>query len=301
MRLLTGIAALALVGAAAGYVLTRPLTVASGDIPDHGPDLENGALLFAAGGCASCHAAPGAEGDATLVLAGGQRIESDFGVFVVPNISSDPEAGIGGWTEAEFLSAMLHGTSPEGSHYYPAFPYTSYARMDPTDVLDLLAYLRTLPASDNVAPDHELGFPYNIRAGIGLWKARYLDPSPVMPVPDDPLVARGQALVEGIAHCGECHTPRDSFGGLDRSAWLAGAPNPNGPGNIPNITPHGDALTWSEGDIAYYLETGFTPDFDSVGGSMVPVVENLAKLPPEDRQAIAAYLKAVPPVPPADG
>lgn len=109
------------------------------------------------------------------------------------------------------------------------------------------------------------------------------------------LVERGRMLVEGAGHCGECHTPRDRFGGLLRERWLAGAPNPEGKGRIPNITPGGENISaWSAADIAYYLESGFTPEFDTVGGSMVAVQENMAKLSDEDRAAIAAYLLALP-------
>jgi mono/diheme cytochrome c family protein len=145
-----------------------------------------------------------------------------------------------------------------------------------------------------VAP-HTLGFPWSIRRGIGAWKRRYLDTEPMPPVASPTPVERGRRLVEGAGHCGECHTPRDRFGGLIRARWLAGAPNPDGKGRVPNITPGGDDISaWSAADIAYYLESGFTPDFDTVGGPMVAVQENMAKLTDEDRAAIAAYLKALP-------
>lgn len=267
--------------------------VPESSVPDHSPDLENGALLFALGGCASCHAAPGSD-DATL-LSGGLRIRSEFGVFVVPNISPDPDNGIGAWSAADFLSAMRLGTSPDGRHYYPAFPYTAYARMTDADLLDLLAHLRTLPASDTENAEHELAFPFSISRGVGLWKRLYLSEEPV--IGDEglsPAALRGRYLVEGPGHCAECHTPRDAFGGLDTAFWMAGGPNPNGDGRIPNITPA--RLTWSEDDLVYYLESGFTPDFNSAGGSMASVIENLAKLQAEDRIAIAAYLRSLPPL-----
>lgn len=162
------------------------------------------------------------------------------------------------------------------------------------DLLDLFAYLKTLPPSDVASQPHEMGFPFNISRGIGLWKMLNLDPSPVLADVSDPQVERGRYLVEGPGHCGECHTPRDAMGGLRYDAWLSGGPNPDGEGSIPNITPGG--LDWAASDIAYYLESGFTPDFDSAGGSMVSVIRNTSQLPAEDREAIAAYLKAVPPV-----
>ena len=193
---------------------------------------------------------------------------------------------------------MQAGVSPNGRHYYPSFPYTSYAKMRVEDVIDLKAFIDTLPAVEGLVADHSLGFPWSVRRGIGLWKRRYLDSAPVVSfqAPNDS-VARGQQLVEGAGHCGECHTPRDRLGGLQPSSWLAGAPNPEGAGTIPNITPAGKNIAaWSANDIAYYLESGFTPDFDTVGGSMVAVQENLAQLSGPDRAAIAAYLKAIPAV-----
>lgn len=164
------------------------------------------------------------------------------------------------------------------------------------DVMDLRAYLDTLPAVAGRVDDHELGFPWTWRRGVGAWKRRYLDTGAVVgDTSDDPLVERGRRLVEGAGHCGECHTPRDAFGGLVLGRWLAGAPSLEGAGSVPNITPAGEEIAnWSAADIAYYLESGFTPDFDTVGGTMVSVQENMAKLTPEDREAIAAYLKSIP-------
>ena len=290
-------------GLVAAWWLTRPLPMDAAVLPGHLPDAQAGAAVFLAGGCASCHATPvdgkRAEGDDKLILGGGLELDTPYGVFRVPNISPPPDDGIGGWTALDFVNAMQRGVAPDGTHYYPAFPYTSYARMDTRDVLDLKAYLDTLaPVAGKVA-DHSLGFPWRVRRGIGLWKRRYLDSSPVLHIePLDAQLARGRALVEGAGHCGECHTPRDAFGGPDLSRWLAGAPNPDGPGKVPNITPAGKNLsTWSAADIAYYLESGFTPEFDTVGSSMVAVQENMAELTAADRAAIAAYLRAVPPQP----
>lgn len=284
--------AAAVIGGAAGVWLSQPRPLGAEAVAGLEGDAARGETLFWAGGCASCHAAPEAEGEAKLVLAGGQRLASDFGTFVAPNISPDPEHGIGGWSDLDMVNAMLRGVSPSGRHYYPAFPYTSYARMSVQDVVDLKAFLDGLPASDADSADHEMGFPFTIRRGIGLWKRLYLDDGWVLEEAADPLVQRGRYLVEGPAHCGECHTPRDGFGGLDTARWMTGAPNPSGEGTIPSIAP-GD-LDWSATDIAYYLETGFTPEFDSAGGHMAKVVENMAQLPAEDRQAVAAYLKALP-------
>jgi mono/diheme cytochrome c family protein len=259
------------------------------------PDVKNGELVFSMSGCVSCHQKPGAKGADTLVLAGGLAINSPFGKFHVPNISPDEKAGIGGWTLAEFGNAVTRGVGPGGSHLYPSLPYGSYSRMTAKDVGDLFAYIKTLPKSDNVAPPHELGFPFNIRLALGGWKFLYFNDKPRVDLANaDAVVKRGQYIVEGPGHCGECHTPRDELGGFKPNMWLAGAPNPEGKGKIPNITPGGPIASWSEDDIASYLETGFTPDFDTVGGTMVEVQQNMAKLPKEDREAIAAYLKVIP-------
>lgn len=294
-RALLGVAALATAGAVAGWVLTAPETLPEGSVPTGDGDAERGQAIFTIGGCASCHAADGAKGDQKLILAGGRSFVTAFGTFYAPNISPDPESGIGAWRSVDFVNAMKHGVSPDGSHYYPAFPYTSYARMKTEDLLDLWAYMKSLPASEQANTPHAVGFPFSVRRGLGLWKQLYLDPAPVFEVAAD--LERGRYLVEGPGHCGECHTPRSVIGGPDLSRWLAGGPNPDGKGSIPNLTSAGgDIAAWSEADIAEYLKSGFTPDFDTVGGSMTEVVENTGLLSDEDRRAIARYLKAIPPI-----
>lgn len=296
-KLAAGIVVLGALAAAAFLLLTAPVRLPAEVWASAGePDLANGERIFHAGGCTSCHAAPGAPDEEKLVLAGGLALTSAFGTFHVPNISPDETAGIGAWTLAEFGDAMKRGTGRRGEHLYPSFPYASYARMTVQDIADLFGYLKTLPKSANVAPGHDLPFPFNIRLALGGWKLLYLNEAPRVELADaDEKVRRGQYLVEGPGHCGECHTPRDVLGGLKTDQWLAGGPNPEGEGRVPNITPReGGFGSWSEGDIASYLETGFTPEFDSVGGSMVAVQKNLAQLPAEDREAIAAYLKAIP-------
>ena len=296
-KLLGGMVVLGAVGAGAFLFLTAPERLpaetwaAAGD-----PDLANGERIFHAGGCSSCHAAPGAPDDRKLVLAGGLALKSPFGTFHAPNISPDETAGIGAWTLAEFGDAMKRGTGRSGEHLYPSFPYASYARMTVKDVNDLYAFLKTLPKSANVPPGHDLPFPFNIRLALGGWKFLYLNEAPRVELASaDETVKHGQYLVEGPGHCGECHTPRDMLGGLKTDRWLAGGPNPEGEGRIPDITPvEGGFGNWSAGDIVSYLETGFTPEFDSVGGAMVSVQKNIAQLPKEDREAIATYLKAIP-------
>ncbi|MFP4043858.1 MAG: c-type cytochrome [Rhodosalinus sp.] len=290
-RLFTILIGLAVVLAAAGWFLSAPARLPASATEGLEGDVDRGEAVFLAGGCASCHAAEDAEDEDRRVLAGGVRLESDFGTFVAPNISPDPEAGIGDWTLAQFADAMMRGVSPDGRHYYPAFPYTAYAKMQTQDVADLWAFLQTLPPSDVQSAAQEVEFPYTLRRGIGLWKRLYLEEEFVMSHAGTDELERGRYLVEALAHCAECHTPRDRFGGLDPARWMEGAPNPSGRGRIPAITP--DELDWSASDIAWYLESGFTPDYDSAGGTMADVVTNLAQLPAADREAIAAYLLAL--------
>lgn len=292
-----------LLGGTVFWLLTmpRPLTV---EVTPHQPDLLNGETLFWAGGCASCHAAPDSENEERLILAGGVELETPFGTFRAPNISPDKKSGIGNWSQLDFLNAMVKGLSPDGEHYYPAFPYTNYQRMTSRDLLDLKSYLDSLPAIESEVEAHDLKFPFSVRRGLGLWKLLYLDGEMFKPdATASEVIERGRYLVQGPGHCGACHTARDAFGGIKKDRYLAGAPlfegkdsgNGEATGSIPNITPHKDGIgSWSLKDIEYALETGFNPDFDSFGGSMVDVQENMAKLSAEDRSAIAAYLKSLP-------
>ena len=294
--------ALAAVGGIVFYLLTIPKTLPASELPAHEPDLANGKYMFVAGGCAECHAKPLAKCKDTktedeLRLGGGRCLKTDFGVFHVPNISPDKETGIGTWTTLEFVNAMKRGVGPGGTHLYPAFPYASYQRMSYEDLIDLKAYLDTLPEVNNEVPPHQLTFPYNVRRGVGLWQLLYVDGKTFKPDPQkSEVLNRGTYLVQGPGHCGECHTSRNFLGATMPSEAFAGARNPEGKGKIPNITPSHDGIgDWSEEEIVEFLESGTTPDFDVVGGLMAPVQENLAKLTPEDRAAIAAYLKSLPP------
>ncbi|MGY6412159.1 MAG: c-type cytochrome [Alkalilacustris sp.] len=296
-RALLGVGVAALIGAAAFIGLTRaaPLPTATQTaLAALQPDPQAGEAVFWAAGCASCHAAPSARGEDRLLLSGGRRFETEFGTFVAPNISTDPDHGIGGWTLAEFANAVMAGVSPDGRHYYPAFPYTSYRLAELQDIADLKAFMDSLPASDRANEAHALGFPYAIRRGVGLWKRLALEDGWAVTGDLTEQETRGRYLSEALAHCAECHTPRDRLGRLDRDRWLAGAPNPSGSGRIPGITPA--TLDWSAAEIAGYLASGFTPSFDTVGGTMAAVVASLGQLPREDLDAIAAYLARVPPV-----
>jgi mono/diheme cytochrome c family protein len=274
--------------------LTAPPTLVTVAAAATEPNLANGQTIFNAGGCSSCHAVPNQPD--RLRLGGGLAIPSPFGTFYAPNISPDPADGIGRWSEADFVNAVTRGISPEGTHYFPAFPYTSYAHAKVQDVRDLFAYLKTLPSVPGKVRDHDLPFPFNIRRNVGIWKLLFMDDKPFVA---DPARSaswnRGAYLVNSFGHCAECHSPRNFLGGIIASERFAGGPDPEGEGWVPNITRKGLG-DWSDKDIAYFLESGQTPDGDSAGGSMVRVIRNTSQLSQQDRAAIAEYIVSLPPV-----
>jgi mono/diheme cytochrome c family protein len=295
LRRTISVALLAALAAAGVYWwLSAPVVAAAGTAPARAPDLANGQVIFNAGGCASCHAVP--DQPDRLRLGGGVAIKSPFGTFYAPNISSDPSDGIGKWSDAEFVNAVMHGVSPDGQHYFPAFPYTSYQHARREDVLDLFAYLKTLPAVAGKVRDHDVRFPFDIRRNVGIWKLLFMDGKPfVADSAKSPQWNRGAYLVNSFGHCAECHSPRNALGGIIAGERFAGGPNPEGEGWVPNITQKGLG-EWSAKDIAYFLKTGELPDGDSVGGAMTRVIKNTSQLPDEDRAAMADYLKSLPPV-----
>ena len=289
---------LAVLAAVAGlgifWWLTIPAVVAASSLPAYTPNLANGLTAFNAGGCSSCHAVPNQPD--RLKLGGGLPIPSPFGTFNVPNISPDPNDGIGRWSEADFVTAVLKGTSPSGFHYFPAFPYASYEHAKFEDIRDLFAYLKTLAPVAGKTRDHDVPFPFNIRRNVGVWKFLFTDGKPF--TPDASKSAqwnRGAYLVNSLGHCAECHSPRNFLGGIVDAQRFAGGPNPEGEGWVPNITQK-RLSDWSVKDFAYLLETGQQPDGDSVGGSMARVIKNTSQLSPEDRAAMAEYLKSLPAV-----
>jgi mono/diheme cytochrome c family protein len=166
-------------GLALFWWLTLPAVVAADRLPAYTPNPANGIIVFNAGGCSSCHATP--DQSDRLKLGGGLALHSPFGTFYVPNISPDTADGIGRWTEANFVTALLKGTSPSGTHYFPAFPYTSYQHAKLEDVRDLFAYLKTLEPVSGKVRDHDVPFPFNIRRNLGIWKLLFLDGKPFMP------------------------------------------------------------------------------------------------------------------------
>lgn len=302
--ILLAIAAIVAIAAVAVllWALAAPATEAA--LPSYTPDLDNGRTMFAIGGCASCHAAPNVNPEKVdrTRLGGGLALRSPFGTFYVPNISPDRQDGIGAWSEADFVNALWHGTSPRGSHLYPSFPYTSYARMRLADIRDLFAFLRTLPPVAGRARAHDLAFPFNQRRPIGLWKLLFFHERPFEPDPGlSATLNRGAYLVEGPGHCAECHSPRDMLGAVVARQRFAGGPAADGKGFVPNITPaglqHGNdpQIAWSKADLLAFLNSGAMPDGDFAGAGMAEVIRNTAMLSAADRAAIADYVLALPP------
>ncbi len=258
------------------------------------PNLDNGKDMFYAGGCASCHATP--KQDDKTRLGGGLGLKSPFGTFYVPNISPDPNDGIGKWSEADFVTAMMKGTSPDGRHYFPAFPYTSYQRMRVDDVRDLFAHIKTLPAVQGRVRDHDVPFPFNVRRTLGGWKFLFLDGKPFQPDPTKSAQwNRGAYLVNGPGHCAECHSAAQSARRHHREQRFAGGPNPEGEGWVPNITQNGAEGLFREGHrrpAGDRRDAGRRP----VGGAMARGHPQHLAASPQDRDAMAVYIKSLPPV-----
>jgi mono/diheme cytochrome c family protein len=295
LRRTISVALLAVIAAAGVYWwLSAPVMGSGSAEPAYVPDPAHGEVMFNAGGCASCHAVPDQPDRARL--GGGVAIKSPFGTFYAPNISPDPNDGIGKWTDADFVNAVMNGVSPTGQHYFPAFPYTSYRRARREDVLDLFAYLKTLPPVAGKVRDHDVRFPFDIRRNVGIWKFLFMDGKPfVADGTRSPQWNRGAYLVNSFGHCAECHSPRNALGGIISGKRFAGGPNPEGEGWVPNITQKGLG-EWSAKDIANFLKTGELPDGDSVGGAMTRVIKNTSQLSDADLAAMADYLKSLPPV-----
>jgi mono/diheme cytochrome c family protein len=254
-----------------------------------------GAYIFTASGCVECHTRKGGK-----LLAGGRALKTPFGTYYTPNITPDPTDGIGRWSERDFARALRDGIGPDGTHYFPVFPYPSFTFMTDADMGDLYAYLRTVPPVAEPNRSHEIPFPFNLRLGMLIWNRLYLKHGPFEPDPHASVeVNRGDYLVTALGHCGECHTPRGRLGNLDLDQHLAGTGQGPEGGLVPNITPDPETGIgkWSVKDIDYLLETGMKPDGDDVGDGMADVVElGTSKLTAEDRADIAAYLKSVPPI-----
>lgn len=269
-------------------------------LPAHArPDdlVRHGEYILRAAGCASCHTNHNNDGP---FLAGGRRLETPFGTFYTPNITPDPEYGIGRWSDEDFVQALTQGVSPKGRHYYPAFPYTAYTRLRRDDLLALKAYLSTVTPVTRKNKGHELVWYASARSLLWFWKLLYFSPGEFTPTPSQSRRwNRGAYLATAMAHCGECHTPRNALGGLSCKLGYAGTRDGPEGDVVPNITP--DRKTgvgrWSRDDLVYFLETGLAPDGDAVGGSMAEVIDDgLRYLKKSDLEAIVTYLLALPPI-----
>ena len=255
-------------------------------------DPKRGGYLAKAGGCVGCHTA----GEKDPPFAGGRALKTPFGTFFGPNITPHPQAGIGRWTEADFINAIRYGRRPDGAHYFPAFPYPSFTLIADSDLRDLWAYLRTLPPSNRANQQHELRFPFGWRFLVTGWKWLFFTPGPFATIPGaTPVINRGAYLVRALGHCGECHTPRNFLGGAKRGRFLAGGKTPEDK-KVANLTPAG-LKKWSDKDLMDFLTSGTTPDGDVPAEAMAEVIRNTtSQLTPGDLAAVIAYLRTLPPV-----
>ena len=257
-------------------------------------DATRGEYLAKAGGCVGCHTE---EKKDAAPFAGGRALKTSFGTFYGPNITPHPQAGIGRWSEDDFVSAIHLGERPDGANYFPAFPYPSFTRIADADLRDLWAYLRTLPPSSRANQAHDPRFPFGIRVLVTVWKWLYFTPGAFAPDPRlSQSVNRGAYLVQALGHCGECHTPRNFLGGPQRNRFLAGGKGPDGK-KVPNLTPT-KLKNLSDAELKDFLLTGLTPDGDAANETMDEVIRNTtSRLTAEDLAALIAYLRSLPPLP----
>ena len=253
-------------------------------------EAKRGEYFAKAGGCLGCHTE---ERENAVPYAGGRALKTPFGTFYGPNLTTHPQAGIGRWTEADFVRAMREGRRPDGAHYYPAFPYPSFTLITDSDLRDLWAYLRSLAPSDRKSEPHELGFLYRWRFLLTFWKWLFFDRGPFVSDPaQNAQLNRGRYLTTALGHCGECHTPRNFLGAPKRSEFLAGAKDV-----APNLTPT-RLKKRGDGELRNFLTTGLAEDGDVPAKEMGEVITNTtSQLTPEDLNAILAFLRSLPPLP----
>ena len=279
----------AVVGVATAAYFLKPVTGPARDLTLAG-DVTRGNYVMRLGGWVACHTnvpAGGAE------LAGGVGLETAFGTFVPPNITSDKTAGIGSWTLAQFSDALSNGMGPQG-HLYPAFPYENYTKMTDQDVVDLYAALMATEPVATPAAESAIPFPFNVRLIMAGWKNLFFAPQRFEPeAGKDEVYNRGKYLAMGPAHCVACHTPRNALGALEWDQAFAGSPGGAG-GRAPSLTR--DALVAEGYDVASLAQTlkdGFTPGFDVLGGPMAEVIADSTSFwTDEDLNAVAEYLLA---------
>jgi mono/diheme cytochrome c family protein len=256
-------------------------------------DAGRGQYLAQAGGCMACHTEDKKD---AVPYSGGRPLKTPFGIFYGPNITPDPQAGIGNWTEADFVRAMRHGERPDGANYFPAFPYPSFTRISDADLRDLWAYLRSLAPSQRASREHALNFPFGWRVLVAGWKWLYFTPGDGAAAPPSAASAqRGAYLVQALGHCGECHTPRNFLGGPKPARTLAGGKGPNDK-RMPNLTPT-RLKKWTDAELKEFLLSGATPDGDAADEMMDEVIRNTtSRLTPTDLAAVIAYLRSLPPL-----
>jgi mono/diheme cytochrome c family protein len=279
----------------AGLLCAAPHAVAVTPVSD--PLVQQGEYVFRAAGCYGCHTDAKHGGKP---LAGGHALITPFGTFYTPNITPDPDTGIGRWSEQDFVRALREGQDPAGENLYPSFPYPSYTKLTDQDLQALWAYLKTQPPVKQANRDHHLVWFARARSLLSIWKRLYFTTGAYQPhATKSASWNRGAYLAEAAAHCGECHTPRNVLGGIDPALHFAGTRD--GPDNsvVPNITP--DRKTgigkWRASELVTYLSTGMTPDGDSAGDLMAEVIDNgLQYLHKNDLAAIAEYVFSLPPV-----
>ena len=259
-----------------------------------GGDAARGLYLSKAGGCVACHTEDRKDAPP---FAGGRPLKTPFGTFYGPNLTPHPEAGIGRWTEADFVRAMRHGIRPDGAHYYPAFPYPSFTGITDADLADLFAYLHSLPPNPRRNEAHDLKLPYRWRSLLAAWNWLYFKPGPFVSDQKRPVaVERGAYLVQALGHCGECHTARNFLGAMKKDRALAGGKGPMRK-DLPNLTPT-HLGKWSDAELKEFLVYGTKSDGDSADEAMAEVVRNTtSQLTPEDLAAVMAYLRVLPPLP----
>jgi mono/diheme cytochrome c family protein len=250
--------------------------------------IEKGRYLAIVGDCAACHSLPGSGHE----FAGGRPLETPFGVLLGPNITPDPQTGIGAWTDDEFVNALKKGTGRGGTLLFPAMPYTYYTKVTRDDALAIRAYLNTVPAVRNQVNPDQLPFPFSVRASITVWNKLFFTPEEFRP--DNGKSAewnRGAYLTEGLGHCGMCHTPKNALGGDQTTARMQGY-NLQG-WFAPNITD--DARiglgSWSVDEIATYLKTGHNQTSAATGLMAEEINLSTSKISDGDLKAIAIYLK----------
>lgn len=251
-----------------------------------------GHYLAQLGSCQACHTAEGGQ-----PFAGGYPVKTPFGVIYAPNITPDEKTGLGSWSFADFYRAMHEGLGKDGQYLYPAFPFPSYTKLTRADVRSIWLYLKTVKPVAKADRDAELNWPYSVRRLMRLWRSRYFTKGTFEPdVNQSQAVNRGAYLVQALAHCGACHSPRNDLGAINEQYALAGATVPVDGWLAPNITsnPSLGIGAWSAQSLKSFLSTGRSEDGMALGPMRDLVQASLQHLTPGDLDAVVGYLETVP-------